>query len=182
MFVPPVVIVCGPPAAGKTALARMLSVELGLPILSKDSLKEAMMDHLGGAPGVGEAAFGVQFALARELLASGVGMILEGAFFADQWELTEVAGHADAVVVRLECPLEILERRYAERVGDAGRHPSHRGLEALPDLRSRVLSGAYDPPDLGRPVLRVDTTDGTKPSKDEIVRWVRDQLGATRDA
>jgi hypothetical protein len=41
-------------------------------------MKEAMMDHLGGAPAVGAAAFAVQFAIARELLASGVGLILEG--------------------------------------------------------------------------------------------------------
>ena len=88
---PPLVIVCGPPASGKTTLAGRLSRELGLPILSKDSLKEAMMDHLGGAPAVGEAAFAVQFGLARELLASGVGIILEGAFFADQSDLAEVA-------------------------------------------------------------------------------------------
>lgn len=175
---PPLVIVCGPPASGKTTLAGRLSRELGLPILSKDSLKEAMMDHLGGAPAVGEAAFAVQFGLARELLASGVGIILEGAFFADQSDLAEVAAHADAVVVQLESPLEILERRYTERVGDPSRHLSHRGLEALLDLRRRVLAGSYEPPDIGRPVLRVDTADGVKPSEQDIVRWVREHLGA----
>ena len=48
------------------------------------------MDHLGGAPTVGAAAFAVQLAIARELLESGVGIILEGPFFADQAELVEV--------------------------------------------------------------------------------------------
>jgi predicted kinase len=80
----PLVIVCGPPAVGKTTLAKALSTHLGLPIISKDALKEALMDHLGGSPAVGAAAFAVQFAMAHELLRAGVGIILEGAFFADR--------------------------------------------------------------------------------------------------
>jgi adenylate kinase family enzyme len=55
----PLVIVCVPPAAGKTTLAKMLSTQLGLPILSKDALKEAPMDRIGGSPAVGAAAFAV---------------------------------------------------------------------------------------------------------------------------
>jgi AAA+ superfamily predicted ATPase len=50
--VPPLVIVCGPPAAGKTILSTTLGNQLGMPVLSKDLVKEAMMDHLGGAPAV----------------------------------------------------------------------------------------------------------------------------------
>ncbi len=171
----PLVIVCGPPAVGKTTLAKVLSTKLGLPVLSKDSLKEAMMDQLGGAPAVGAAAFAVQFAMARELLASGVGIILEGAFFVDQEELAELAALGEAVVLRLDCPLEVLERRYIDRQGD--RHPSHRGLEALPDLRQRVRNGAYDPPELDRPVLQIDTSDGFQPSEGEILRWLHQQFG-----
>ena len=41
---PPFVIVCGPPASGKTVLAAALSAELGLPVVSKDLLKEANYD------------------------------------------------------------------------------------------------------------------------------------------
>ena len=152
------------------------TTQLGLPVLSKDSLKEAMMDHLGGAPAVGAAAFAVQFAIARELLASGVELIREGPFFVDQAELADIAALGDAVVLRLDCPLEVLEKRYIDR--QASRHPSHRGLEALPDLRQRVRNGAYDPPELHRPVLRIDTTDGFKPSEREIVLWLQTECGA----
>lgn len=171
----PVVIVCGPPAAGKTTLAKALSTQLGLPIISKDALKEALMDHLGGSPAVGAAAFAVQFAMAHELLRAGVGIILEGAFFADQAELADIAGLGDTVVIRLECPLGVLEKRYIDRHGS--RHPSHRGLEALADLRQRVRAGSYDPPDLHRPMLRVDSSDGFNPSDAEIVRWLQAAFG-----
>src|SRR5437879_5960568 len=70
---PPLVIVCGPPASGKSTIADNLARSLGLPVLSKDLVKERMMDHLGGSEEIGAAAFAVQFAIARELLRSGNG-------------------------------------------------------------------------------------------------------------
>jgi hypothetical protein len=127
---------------------------------------------------VGAAAFAVQFAIARELLSAGVGIILEGPFFSDQSELVDVAKLGAAVVLRLESPLAELERRYIDRQGE--RHPSHRGLEALPDLRRRVRDGAYDPPEMGCALLRVDTSHGLSPSEDEIENWVRGHLSNIR--
>ncbi|HEX8858768.1 MAG TPA: AAA family ATPase [Actinomycetes bacterium] len=41
------VLVTGPPASGKTTLARPLAFSLGLPLLGKDTIKEALFDTLG---------------------------------------------------------------------------------------------------------------------------------------
>jgi predicted kinase len=41
------VLVGGWPASGKSTLAAALALELGLPYLSKDEVKEALMDALG---------------------------------------------------------------------------------------------------------------------------------------
>jgi predicted kinase len=41
------VLVAGWPAAGKSTLARALAAELGLPLLAKDEIKEALIDGLG---------------------------------------------------------------------------------------------------------------------------------------
>lgn len=167
---PQLIIVGGPPGAGKTTLATALSAAMGLPVIAKDSIKEVLMDHLGGAEPVGTAAFAVQFAVARTLLESGSGLILEGAFFHDQHGLREVATLANAAVISVSAPLECLVDRYVTRQVD--RHPGHRGLEALPDLRARVLGGRYEPPDLGAPLLRVDSARGFEPSESDIHSWL----------
>ncbi len=62
---PPQIIVCGPPASGKTLLAEQLSLTLSLPVISKDLIKDALMDHLGGLPETGSAEFCNSCAIAR---------------------------------------------------------------------------------------------------------------------
>jgi len=135
------------------------------------------MDHLGGAPAVGAAAFAVEFAIARELLKSEIGVVLEGAFFRDQTEITDLAAFGDPIVLNLSCSLDVLEQRYFER--HMLRHPSHRGLEALPDLRARLAAGSYGLPELHCATLAVITTRGFEPPQEEVVRWVRQQIAAT---
>lgn len=170
-------IVSGPPASGKSILAEALSKHLSLPVISKDLVKEAMMTHLGGPPEVGQATFSVQFAIATELLESGVGIILEGAFFKGQTEIAELAKLANAVVVSVTCPLDVLEQRYVLR--HPHRHPGHRGLEALPDLRLRIANGEYGIPDIDKPTLEVDSTDDFRPPLAEIIIWISQHLEGT---
>ena len=145
-----------------------------MPVISKDLIKEALMDKLGGTPAVGAATFSVQFAIARELLQSGVAIVLEGAFFREQQEIAELAQLARTLVVSVTCQLDVLEQRYLER--NPQRHPGHRGPEALPDLRQRVAKSEYGIPEIQAPVFQVDTTNGFNPALEEIIRWVRRQL------
>ncbi len=76
MPIPGLFLVTGLPATGKTTLARTLARALGVPLLSKDLIKEPLLDTLG-APDraasrrLSDASFRVQFALADEYLAHG---------------------------------------------------------------------------------------------------------------
>src|SRR6202044_1104907 len=48
-------LVAGWPGSGKSTLAAGLATELGLPLLSKDGIKEALMDGLGRRETVAES-------------------------------------------------------------------------------------------------------------------------------
>jgi predicted kinase len=110
----------------------------------------------------------VQFAVARQLLVSGVSIVLEGAFLRNRSEVAKLANVAETVVIELDYPIDIPEQRY--RMREPARHPGHRGAEALPDLRRRA-----GVPDIDRPTLRVDSSNGFKPSEQDVARWTRQQ-------
>ena len=100
-----VIVVSGPPAAGKTTLTQSLQRDLGLPILAKDDIKESLFDSLGYSDRaysmkIGKAAFELQFKLANELVANNVSFILETAFFYDSSaDIAKAVAGADVLQV-----------------------------------------------------------------------------------
>ena len=71
---PALVIVNGPPASGKSTLARHLAREFRLALLEKDTVKERLYDTLGAGDLVhsqvlGHASIAVLLALAEQALA-----------------------------------------------------------------------------------------------------------------
>jgi len=84
------IIITGLPGTGKSTLARLLAQCYVLPLIAKDTIKEALMNVLGsnGVPSrsLSDASFAVMFSVAKEMRAGGASVILEGNFRSGEHE------------------------------------------------------------------------------------------------
>lgn len=79
------IIINGPPAAGKTTIATPLASKLGIPLLAKDTVKEFLFDTLGTrdrewSKTLGKASSEFLYHLTGTLLSKGESIIIESAF------------------------------------------------------------------------------------------------------
>ncbi|MBW3587918.1 MAG: ATP-binding protein [Actinobacteria bacterium] len=121
----PFVVVSGPPASGKTTLATAIASELRLPLIAKDTIKDALMEVLPvpdveASRQLGRAAVRAMLAVAA---ASPVGAVVESNFYRSVAgpEIGKLPGRVVEVFCR--CDTEIAASRYHERAGT--RHAGH---------------------------------------------------------
>ena len=151
----PYVVVSGPPASGKSTVAPVLADRLGLPLLAKDTIKDAMMRRLPvpdieASRQLGGAAVAVMLAVAAE---SPVGAVIESTFFRSNAmaDLAALPGHVVEVFCR--CERDVAAARYAARAGTrAAGHFDHqrRPEELWNDEVAEPVAGPW-------PVIEVDT-------------------------
>lgn len=164
------VVVSGAPASGKSTLARQLAPALGLPLVMKDTIKEAIADELG-APDVeaskrlGAATMRVLMALASEMR----GGVLESTWLPELARPQLAALEAPIVEVLCEVPVDFAMQRYQERAGS--RHPVHFDEEKLDPADFAARGEAIDG---GWPVIRVDGTSDV--DIDAVVREIEAAL------
>src|SRR5437899_12745265 len=82
---PWLIIVNGPPGAGKTTLAKRLATDLRLPVIHRDEVAEKIFDALdsqthGRPPIIGPASFQMMYYFAGQVLVAGQSLIIEGFF------------------------------------------------------------------------------------------------------
>jgi predicted kinase len=149
------VVVSGPPASGKTTLASALAPALGLPLIAKDTIKQALMTVLPvpdvpASRMIGRTSVAALLAVAAE----APGAVLESVWHRSHAaaELGNLPGNLVEVFCR--CDPAIAAERYARRAGTraAGHFDAKRTIEELwNDDVARPVAGGW-------PVLEVDTT------------------------
>jgi predicted kinase len=131
------IIVTGLPATGKSTLAARLALALGVPLIAKDPIKEALFDALGtGDAGwsrrLSNASFATMFALAGGCLRAGHSLVLEGNFRPGEHE-PPILACAPRAVAQVLCTVPEVRReaRLARRARSRTRPPGH--LDAVPE-------------------------------------------------
>lgn len=171
------IVVTGFPATGKTTFARKLSTYLGIPLFSKDDLKELLHESFGAADReasrkLGVAAYSLLRNISQTMLASNQSLILESNFDAagsGPWiiELEERYSPTTVQLI-LEAQPSTIMQRFSER--SDSRHAAHFDNIAADELKSR-LAQPYEPLAIKGTTMRFDTTDfGTFNSCNAIER------------
>ena len=157
------IVVSGPPGAGKSTLARRLGDTLGLPVISRDEIREGVV-HAGTPDPDRRHTYRVFTDTVTALAGAGVTVIAEAAFQDHLWRpiLAPLAPRVPIRVIRCRVTAPVAATRVAGRPA-AGR-AAHGG--------SPVAADAWRPITLEVPALTVDTTDGYDPAEASIVAFV----------
>jgi predicted kinase len=165
---PLLLVVTGPPASGKSMIARELARRLRVPFIVKDTLKERLYEVLGSGEGIEDeierAALAILFSVVHSQLEAGVSVVAESNFDArtDTGLFHDLCRRHEIRLVQVHCtkPPREVGRHFAERAASGRRHPGHRDR---PDDAAEVVAdaeaGRWDALDLPGELIEVDVDD-----------------------
>ena len=185
------IIITGPPGAGKTTLARNLSQALNLPLINKDDVKDILFDTLGWkdrqwSMKLGQASFEILFHLLECQLKVNKPVILETAFIPKyhNTRFMKLRSKYGFMSIQIVCTAEdkVLYERFIKRTKSNERHPGHVDHLMTYDQFSKLLrEGKYATLDIGGEILEIDTTDFTTVDYEGLLTEIQDMTGAVLD-
>jgi predicted kinase len=180
-FRPTLIVVAGRPGSGKTTLANALARAIRCPAISRDEIKEGLVNSLSAADAQTDAAqrhaTDVFFKTVELLLKQGITLVADAAFQHKVWapKLQPLLAIAKTRIIVCTVDAQLARARYIQRgVADPDRERFHPdpAMHAARDGLSAPIA-TYDPPQLDIPTLMVNTSDGYDPTLERIVAFVR---------
>ena len=194
------ILVTGIPASGKSTMARFLAEAFGLPVISKDRIKECMYDTIGFRSReekvkLGIASMQIMYDLAEELMRSARPFILENNFenVSKEGLLTILKKYKyKAITVTLTGDYKMIYQRFLERNRDPGRHPGHVVNDCYPGSKEinspvqisyehfveGITQRGMDSFTANGPQIILDTTDFGRLDREDLVRRIQDIVQA----
>lgn len=163
------VAIAGPPATGKSHLARLLGEKYQLPYFGKDTFKEIMFDEYAQLADWPTSRFFSRTSIetlkiiSRRLASCGISHIVEANFNppSDSRYLQKLQQDFDADIlqIQMKCDGYILTKRFLSRAKSGEMHPGHQGLQFFDHIKDVLAKGELPPLQVPSPVISVDTTD-----------------------
>jgi predicted kinase len=174
-----VIVVSGLPASGKSTLARGLGARLGLPVIDKDRVLEALYDSLG----VGDHAWRARLSRAADDVLFALAADAGGAVLDNWWHHDTAPARLRALGARhlLEVFCDVDVALAAARFQARPRHPGHldpvhHTPEQVAARVAEVRASFRGPLRLGGPLLTVDTSGPVDVGR--VAAWVREASAA----
>ena len=168
------VIVSGPPASGKSTLAPALANGLGLPVIAKDTIKDALMSVLPvpdveASRQLGRASVVAMLAVATQ---APLGAVIESTFHRSRAldDLRRLPGSVVEVFCR--CDAEVARARYQARA--TSRHAGH--FDSIRTVDELWNDEVAQPVAGGWPLMEVDTNRPVDVAA--VVRFLRGSVKA----
>ena len=168
---PVIIIVSGPPASGKTTLAKQIATKFGLPIVHKDDLKELLFEAFEyrsreQSSKLGATSMQLLYFFTETLVKAGQSLIVESNFNADiaTQEFVNIKKKYDFEPFQIQCKTdgEVLLQRFQARSQTGERHSAHFDKAYYEESRQVLLKGRHDNLGIGGSLFEVDTTDFNK--------------------
>jgi predicted kinase len=176
---PILVVVSGPPGAGKTTLAHVLACRIGCPAICRDEIKEGMVhgsDNFVAAPSdeLTLRTLPTFFQVLELLLAAGVTTVAEAAFQDRVWRphLQPLRGLADLRVVHCQVTAETAGARIHRRQGENPTRRAHADAHRINRQAHAAVHDRFHRVQLDVPEIEVDTSGDYRPTIDEIIHFL----------
>lgn len=162
------VLVTGAPASGKTKIAEKLSQDFNIPLVRKDELKELLFDSLGWSDRewskkLGKTTYDLMYSEVRRNLAAKRTLIIEANFRPeyDDKLLQELQEGYGFPIFQIHCqaPLDVLSKRFRERVETGNRHPGHVDENNYKIFEDPELLSYFAPLSVKGELVEVDSTE-----------------------